>query len=354
MHFSKLARLLLVSALAGVALSLPGADVGMARPKPAPAAPPPPPPLPEVSLAARFVNDAAAFESYMRRAALISPAFTDSQGVARALRVGAAYRSDQVLRGEIAYAAIAALQSPVFVAAVREAGATPEGRYAVVRRIFADPGAALTFKGADAAAGLARQALTGDGMRLFTAGKSVRQAAYDIQRQPWSLQDVEGRDQRLDAVKGLDRTPMPAATDVAGQLQEASTGRAVLNLSAEPYAHPHSQLLVRAVALAALGAIGEAGEAQADNVGWLLQDYFTAHCLAEAKLALNECLAVARPNYEDVFCLGQHVMADTGACVVRGGGGTVPIEIATRPLKVPPAHGAAAGKHGATHRRHAH
>ena len=38
---------------------------------------------------------------------------------------------------------------------------------------------------------------------------------------------------------------------------------------------------------------------------------------AETKLSLFECLAVAKPNYEDVFCLGQHAMIDPGQCVVE-------------------------------------
>ncbi len=34
-----------------------------------------------------------------------------------------------------------------------------------------------------------------------------------------------------------------------------------------------------------------------------------------SKLNLYQCLSVARPYYEDMFCLGLHVMSDTGQCV---------------------------------------
>ena len=51
----------------------------------------------------------------------------------------------------------------------------------------------------------------------------------------------------------------------------------------------------------------------------------------------NHCLAVAKPHYEDVFCLGQHAMIDTGACLARFTGATLPLEVFTRPLKVPSA-----------------
>jgi hypothetical protein len=39
-----------------------------------------------------------------------------------------------------------------------------------------------------------------------------------------------------------------------------------------------------------------------------------------SKLNLYQCLAVAKPHYEDVFCLGQHVLMDTGSCLMKGVG----------------------------------
>jgi hypothetical protein len=34
-----------------------------------------------------------------------------------------------------------------------------------------------------------------------------------------------------------------------------------------------------------------------------------------AKLNLYQCLASAGPQYEDIYCLGQHAMIDPGQCV---------------------------------------
>jgi hypothetical protein len=48
--------------------------------------------------------------------------------------------------------------------------------------------------------------------------------------------------------------------------------------------------------------------------------------MSTSKLNLYQCLAVARPNYEDVFCLGQHAMMDTGRCVIRAAGLPEPYE----------------------------
>jgi hypothetical protein len=50
---------------------------------------------------------------------------------------------------------------------------------------------------------------------------------------------------------------------------------------------------------------------------------------------------VARPHYEDVFCLGQHVMSDTGQCVMIASGAPLP-QVA--PVAPPPAEAAPPAK----------
>jgi hypothetical protein len=281
----------------------------------------------------------------------VSPAFGGPDAVASSLRIGVAYEPEQFRHGAVAYAAIAALQDAAFVNAVRAAGPTPELRYAIVRQIYADPKNVLAFKDAATAAGLAKRALTEDGMKLFTGGDAVRRAAYDIQHQPWSLQEVANRDQREGAVKMLSASRRLAPEDELASLNHviASAGTPGAQLDSAP--PPYSPLVIRAVALAALAAVGHAGDEAADHLSWLSDDYFADHCLAEAKLALFECLAVARPNYEDVFCLGQHALKDTGACTVQAAGGVVPLEIFTTPLHIPRAH-IGGGRRPATHRRH--
>jgi len=336
-------------ALAGIGAAFVAGDV-IARPKPAPIveAPPPPPPLPPVGLGDRFLSDAAAYQSYMRQSQAISPAFQDAPGVQQSLRTGVAYEPGQFQRGEVAYAAIAALQDRSFVAAVRTEGATPEGRYAIVARLYADPANVLAFHDAPTAAGLAKQALASDGNRLLTLGKAVRKAAYDIQHQPWSKDDVVGRDERLQAAKLLSASPRAAGESDVAQLRalivEDPTAAPTAAPLPTPAPPPYSPLIIRATALAALAAIGQASDDDAARLSWLDDDYFTAHCLDHAKRELNECLAVAKPNYEDVFCLGEPAMMYTGECVVKGAGSWVPLEIAVRPIPIPPLHHHAAAR----------
>ena len=48
------------------------------------------------------------------------------------------------------------------------------------------------------------------------------------------------------------------------------------------------------------------------------------YCFNMTKLNLYQCLSVARPYYEDMYCLGLHAMADTGKCVISSIGAPGP------------------------------
>jgi hypothetical protein len=352
MQFVRLAKLGLIAGLASLA-ALSASETVLARPKPPPVVEtqPPPPPMPEVSLARHFVADAGAFDDYMHQAASVSPAFADAGAVGQSLRAAAAYEPGQLRAGMVAYGAIAALTDNAFVADVRRAGATPEARYAIVTKIFTDPKAALAFADSGRAAGLAKQAIVSDAMRLYDQGNAVKLAAYSIQHQPWSLQTVPDLDTRGDSVKRLSSTQRSVPGSELQTLDFMIAGQPTTPF--EPAPPRYSALVVRAVALAALASIGQATDEDAPRLGWLTDDYYVEHCLAEAKLSLFECLAVARPNYEDVFCLGQHAMKDTGGCTVIGAGGAVPIDIVVKPLAIPSPH-AGRTSTAAHHRRRTH
>jgi hypothetical protein len=346
------ARLTLLLALA-LAAAMTGVVEGGAKPRPPeviePPPPPPVPPTPGVGLGARFIQEAAAYQGYMRGASAITPNFTDAAGVASALRIGVAYEPSQLRRGAVAYAAIAALGDAAFVADVRRAGDTPEARYAIVARIYANPASAMRFADGAGAAGLAKAALATTGLQLYNAGDAVTGAAYSIQHQPWSLAPVADLDARAAVVKGLSATPRQAASDDVAAMARQVLGDTSGAPPLQPAPPPYSPLVVRAVALAALASIGQAGDDVSANLGWLTDDYFMDHCVSETKLSLFECLAVAKPNYEDVFCLGQHAMKDTGSCLVRAASAAVPLEITTAPPpRIPPAH---IGAHHVVHHR---
>ncbi len=296
---------------------------------PAPAPPPPPPVavIPQVNLSPRVVEQASAYRAYVDHAGSISPGFTGADDVAQGLKTGEAYEPQQLLRGAIAYGAVAALQDPAFVASVRKFAADPDQRRSVAYDIMKDPAYAVGFSGSAGAAGLVIAALSGDGQKLVDVGRTVKQAAYDVQRQPWSKGEVPGRDSRLALAKSLSATPGLGEVNTTARLQLAVTGGAPMGLSGQTPAPPYTPVVVRSLAVAALAALGYADDNSLGQVMPILAEPSSATCLNMSKLNLYQCLAVAKPHYEDVFCLGQHVLMDTGHCLMAGAGVDDPVEI---------------------------
>jgi hypothetical protein len=292
-------------------------------PPPVVQAPPPPPPI---TLSANVVERASAFRGYMARASQVSPTFQNGDQIQASLKVGAAYETKSLMNGAVAYAAVLALQDPTFVASVREIAAQPAQRQEMVNNIFSNPSYATVFKGADSAAGLIIDTIGGDGLKLFMAGKAVKQAAYDVQKSSWSKSSVVDRDGRLATAKSLSTSPALAESADVAILQQASTGGQSLGLTPRPAEAPYSPVVIRGLAVAALAALGAAGDENLTSIDALSVDPATNSCLNMAKLNLYQCLAVSKPHYEDIFCLGQHILIDTGACVIKAAGATVPPE----------------------------
>jgi hypothetical protein len=236
------------------------------------------------------------------------------------LRQAAAYEPKQLAAGQVAYGAVIALQDPTFVAAVREFAADPATRARVRDSILADPAYAVGFKGSDTAAGLMVPALNGEGARVRSVGELVKQAAYSVQHQAWSKVAVPTPELRLQETKTLSITArQPVAAD-AERLSAAALGQAPLGLTGAALPPPYTPTVVRGLAVAALAALGEAGPENALAIEKVMDEPAAGSCLRMSKLNLYQCLSVAKPWYEDVFCLGQHILIDTGQCMTRSAG----------------------------------
>ena len=289
--------------------------------------PPPPPPPPTVSLSPRLIEMASAYRHYLNGVGAITPGFQNGDGVAASLRTGAQYEPQQLAKGAIAYGAVVALQDRTFVEGVRIYAKDPTQRRHVAYEILKDPAYVVGLAGSASAAGQVIAALGADGQRLYDHGKAVKQAAYDIQKQPWSKADVPARDVRLAHAKSVSAAAMAGSVDESARLQQASTGAAPLTaLSGAPVAPPYTQTVIRSLAVAALAVLGEAGDANVETVTALVVEPNVGMCMNMSKLNLYQCLAVSRPHYEDVFCLGQHGMMDTGRCMIRASGLPEPYE----------------------------
>jgi hypothetical protein len=275
----------------------------------------------------------------MQRAGAIGANFENPEQIQAALKVGVGYEPKQFLSGATSYAAVLALQDPTFVASVRAFAADPAQRQSVINQLVADPAYAVGFKGSDTAAGRIIDTLGADGVKLYTAGKAVKQAAYDVQRSKWSSLPVLDRDGRLAYAKTMSATPALAdSADVAALRQASMSGMSaasasipVVDAAAAPAGArsappPYKPLVIRGLAVAALAALGSAGDDRLALIEAVMAEPASAMCLNMGKLNLYQCLAVAKPHYEDVFCLGQHIMIDTGACVIKASGAAMPYE----------------------------
>lgn len=311
-----------IVAAACAALAVAACETAPPPPEPAPAPPPPPP---AVALNSGVAEAAAVYLAYIRDAATISASFSDAAAVQAAVNRAASYEPTQLANGMVAYAAVLALQSPEFLAGVRQYARDPAQRDELIRQILADPAYAAQLPGADRAAGLVAAQLQADGHAVFRTGEAVKQSAYDVQRERWSREAVPNRAERLEHARTLSGTRLNPSLDESARLLQAGlqgTGLPVVPAQAEP---PYTQAVIRALAIAALAGLGAAGEDAVAHTEALMAAGDGAYCLNFSKLNLMQCLAAARPHYEVVFCLGQHILMDTGQCVVESAGAvTIP------------------------------
>lgn len=303
---------------------------------PAPSAPPPMIYVPrERALARSVFEEAAAFRQAMAAATAIGADFSDGEAVARAVRAGAAFEPRQLQRGAVAFVAVTALGQPDFVDNFRQYSIDRVTREDLAARFLEKPYYAATFPHADKAAGLAITALDAIGAKAWVQGRTVQQAAYTIQGQPWARDAVIGRDFRLGEAKTLSGARIaPSAVDV-DTMRAAALQGAPISLISTPIAGPYTDVVNRGLAIAALAALGEAGEDRAPAIEALLDEPNSLECLSTSKLMLYQCLAGSdRGHYEDVFCLGQHAITDPGKCIVQAAGSPNP---AFTPPPPPPA-----------------
>lgn len=309
------------------------------EPEPAPPPPPPPPPPPAVALNQEVAEAASIYVAFMREAASLEAGFTTAESIQEALRRGAAYEPAQLSRGLIAYGSILALQSPEFVAGVRTFAADPEQRQMMVNRIVADPAYAATLPGAEAAAGLIASTIGVDSEAMRVIAEAIEGDAYTIQerrdpRRRWATVHIANRDVRLESVKTLSAARMlPSAEDSARLFTAANSGEG-LSPNGGRIAPPFTPAMVNSLAIAALAALGAAGEDGRANTEALTVESNSEMCLNMSKLMLFQCLAAARPSYEDMFCVGRHVARDLSQCTAQA---MVPTPAPTVTLEPTPA-----------------
>ena len=314
------------------------------------------PTLPRVGLSPRVLEMASEYRAYMRHAAKVSTHFDSGQAIESSLAEAEAYEPQQLIRGAVAYGAVIALQDPAFVAGVRVYAGNAAIRRDFADRIIADPNYITGMPGAATAANMIMSAMSQHGQRMAVLGGQIRAQAYEVQRaQPWSKTFVADRDGRLARAKTVSTAAMTPVPDDVRDLTAAVGGSDDFIAAelpgasgTEPANPPFTPFVARSLAIAALASLGEGGEENETALESLLNDTTAGFCLNMSKLNLYQCLAVAKPYYEDMFCLGLHALADTGQCIAKAAGvTTASIEAATSvmaPTATPAAHGRTARK----------
>ena len=277
---------------------------------------------PPIALNESVAQAASIYVAFTRDMTAIEGGFADPEAVQAALTRGSAYNPAQVSRGLIAYASILALQSPEFVAGVRQYAGHQATREKLVADIVANPRYASSLPGADAAASLIMASLRDDLDALGRAADSVENDAYAIQarhdpRRAWGVAQVPDRDARLAGAKSRSLQDMLPSAEESARLFAAAhggTGLPAPRGARTPRQAPYPPAVVNDIALAALAALGAAGDNARLRTDALQSEPTAEHCLDMSKLMLFQCLAASRPSYEDMFCVGRHAVRDLATC----------------------------------------
>ena len=274
---------------------------------------------PPISLNDSVAQAASVYVTFIADVGTIKAGFEDAESIQAALRKGAAYDPAQLSQGMIAYASIIALQSPEYVAGVRQFGVDPAQRRQVIAAIVADPAYAAALPGAEAAASLIVATLGQDINAMTAIADSVENDAYTVQgrsdpRRRWAIVPIPERERRLESAKTISAGHMLPSPEASARLfaaAHAGTGLAVTPGAARP---PYTPAVVNALAIAALAALGAAGDEARANTDALMTESTSEFCLNMSKLNLFQCLAASRPSYEDMFCVGRHIVRDLATC----------------------------------------
>jgi hypothetical protein len=278
-----------------------------------------PPPASDV-LPHDALEAASAYATFIHRASAIPAHFADSAAIVQALNTSEGYEPGQLQQGLVAYAALVAIDDPRFAEGVRAAAPDPDSRERLVQALMANPALAQQLPGSADAAQLIGLVLRSQAQGLAARGDAIRQASYDIQLQaPWSTRMTPDPEQRLQSAKLISATRVAAAADDIAQMMAETRADQAPVTTGEGRSAGLSQAVARSLALAAIAIAGTPDEAQAASQA-MLSEAGAGQCLHMAKLNLYQCLAVAGPHYEDMFCMGRHAMMETAQCVSDAAG----------------------------------
>jgi hypothetical protein len=253
-----------------------------------------------------------------------------------ALALAARHDPARLSQGWIAYGAMTATQSPVFVAGVRSR-VHAAGRAAVLRQLRRD----LTYArrrppGSSEAIQLILQSAAADSARMSAAGHRFEGVATSLDQGVWPAPASGDRNARHDRLRASATERRTLAPELARQVYvgplsatpltnpEAFGGRrfwdaAAHRTSPTPPAFAwavgagRQASLDRMLTLAAL-IIVEAETMERARVDVVLDDAPSRECLEMQQLTFRQCASVAHDPNEDAYCLARHGLSGPAAC----------------------------------------
>lgn len=229
-----------------------------------------------------------------------------------------------------AYAALSAAITPDFIAGVRDAAAL-YGEDALTEGLRRDPRYARSLPGGGEAVRVVVRTLAEDAETFRTAAARVNAQSYAVQDDAWALSRHPSPDARLAVLNAAAADIRPADPQTTAWLSEHAADRA--EQAGEERFRPFRIAFAGAggrkgdtprrtavadidgaLTLAALSMLGDADATDAT----LYRARQVDRCATMARLNVEQCVAAAAFPFEDVYCIGEHGLAEIAACIDPG------------------------------------
>ncbi|MFT3727558.1 MAG: hypothetical protein QM759_07035 [Terricaulis sp.] len=273
----------------------------------------------------------ASFETDI--SAITAAQVSDADTMDGVLTSAARHDPADLSRGWIAYAALAATQSPTFVRGV-QARVRAAGRAPVLRQLMRDATYARRRPGGSAEAiGMVLATMSADAARLTAAADRYDRLSDQLQlNAPFASPDDAHRADRDQRLRITNPPALPTA--IAARLHVAPAAAPLTDATAFGSAHfwdtlaglapvnatpmharaDRQAFTDRVLTLAGLSIVGATTQSNA-RIDALLDDASSRDCLHVQQLEFRQCASVSHTPDEDAACLARHGLRGVAACL---------------------------------------
>lgn len=255
---------------------------------------------------------------------IASASLTDSESLTGVTDMAVRYRPDDLAEGWTAFAALNAASNEAFRDGVIDMAAR-KGRHAIIADLLSSPTLAASFSGAgDAQAGVLNLA-SRERARLYGAGERFKGFSYALQDERWAQRSIPDAGGRADTLKAVASRTVAVSDDMVAKTQlyaqeTVTQTRAFASLSADIPASGRSLSvgggqMDKVLTLAALEALGATDELAEGDLEHLASYKAGSRCVYTVQLNMYQCVAAAKFQYEEAFCVSEHALKEMGDCL---------------------------------------